>query len=147
MRNFFQIRSYFGGQVALPFVLLVGGIIIEVTIVGAFVAYYLGGAGFGERASLRALSAAHSGARDAMARVSRDKEYASAATSTYSFSVQSDLVSVSVSRVFDSIAQVYVYTISSTGTASGRQRKLVGILIVDKVTGKAQLQSLEEQSL
>lgn len=134
------------GQIALPFILLVSGIIVEITIAGSFVTYFLSTSGLGERLSLRASAAANSGIRDAMIKISRDKEYASTPMS-YDFTVGSDTASVSVSKTDDDPNNSYVYTIDSTGVASSRQRKVEAILIVNQTTGFIQLQSVKEISV
>ena len=129
------------GQVALPFILLVSGIIIEITIAGSFITYFLSTSGLGERLSLRASTAAQSGLRDAMIRVARDKDYG-ASTQNYNLTVGSDTAAVTVSRTVDGTLGIYIYTIVSTGTASSRQRKLTATLIVNQKNGYLQLQSL-----
>ena len=132
------------GQIALPFILLVSGIIVEITIAGSFVTYFLATSGLGERLSLRASAAAHSGIRDAMIKISRDKDYASA-PQNYELDVGDDTASVSVSRTSDDPQDSYIYTIASTATASSRKRKLEATVIVSQTTGFIQLQSLSEE--
>ncbi|MCP6719977.1 MAG: hypothetical protein KJI72_01445 [Patescibacteria group bacterium] len=132
------------GQIALPFILLISGIIIEITIAGSFVTYFLGTAGLGERLSLRASAAAHSGIRDAMIKITRDKEFGST-PQNYNLTVGDDNTSVSAMRTVDNALNIYIYTISSTATAGSRQRKLVAILVVNQTTGYVQLQSLSEE--
>lgn len=129
------------GQIALPFILLVSGIIMEITIAGSFITYFLSTSGLGERLNLRASAAAQSGLRDAMIRVARDKDYA-ASTQNYNLAVGSDTAAVTVSRTVDSGLGVYIYTITSLGTASSRQKKLVATVIVNQKNGYLQLQSL-----
>jgi uncharacterized protein (UPF0333 family) len=139
--------SFFkNGQIALPFILLVSGIIVEITIAGSFVTYFLSTSGLGERLSLRASAAAHSGIRDAMIKISRDKEYASTPVS-YELAVGSDTTDVLVSKTDDDPNNSYVYTITSTGVASSRQRKIEATLIVNQTTGFIQLQSVQEVSV
>ncbi len=132
------------GQIALPFILLVSGIIVEITIAGSFVTYFLSTSGLGERLSLRASAAAHSGIRDAMIKISRDKDYASA-PQNYELTVGDDTAAVSVSRTSDDPNNAYIYTITSTATASSRKRKLEATVIVNQTTGFIQLQSLSEE--
>ncbi|KKU94148.1 MAG: hypothetical protein UY26_C0003G0299 [Candidatus Jorgensenbacteria bacterium GW2011_GWA1_48_13] len=129
------------GQVALPFILLISGIIIEITIAGSFITYFLSTSGLGERLSLRASTAAQSGLRDAMIRITRDKDFAASAQN-YNLDVGNDAAAISVSRTVDSTLGIYIYTITSTGTASSRQRKLVATIIVNQRNGYIQLQSL-----
>ena len=140
------MRVSSNGQIALPFILLVSGIIVEITIAGSFVTYFLSTSGLGERLSLRASAAANSGIRDAMIKISRDKEYASTPQS-YELSVGNDSADVSVSKTDDDPNNSYIYTINSTGVASSRQRKLQAVLVVNQTTGFIQLQSVQETAV
>ncbi|PIP92213.1 hypothetical protein COW77_01145, partial [Candidatus Wolfebacteria bacterium CG18_big_fil_WC_8_21_14_2_50_39_7] len=49
----------------LPVILLVGGLIVEIGITGAFIAYFLSQSGFGIKLSEEALAAARAGIEDA----------------------------------------------------------------------------------
>jgi uncharacterized protein (UPF0333 family) len=138
------------GQMTLPFILLVSGIIVEIAIAGSFVAYFLSTSGYGERLSVRANAAAYSGIRDATLRISQNKEFVSnVCTSpfTYSVSVGSDAAVVSVCRTTDKTNGRYAYVVGSVGTAGSRQKKLNTQLSVDMVTGRVQLESIEEQTI
>lgn len=131
-------------QVAMPFILLVSGIVIEITIAGSFIAYFLATGSLGERLALRASAAAYSGIRDAMIRITRDKEFG-AVNQNYNFSIDNESsVAVSVGRTIDSFQGAYIYTVTSIGTVSNRQRRLQAVLIVRDVSGYVQLQSLTE---
>lgn len=138
------MRFFDDGQIALPFILLVSGIIIEITIAGSFITYFLSRSGLGERLSLRASAAANSGIRDAILRITRDKEYASSPQS-YNLTVGSDTAAVTVSRTIDDPQNSYIYTITSTATAGSRKKKLKATVIVNRTTGFIQLQSLKEE--
>ena len=72
------------GQITLPFILLVGGIIVEIAIAGLFTAYFLSSANLGERLATRAASAAYSGIQDAMVKITRNKEFGN---QTYSLEI------------------------------------------------------------
>lgn len=138
------------GQMTLPFILLVSGIIVEIAIAGSFVAYFLSTSGYGERLSVRANAAAYSGIRDATLRISQNKEFVSNACTapfTYSVTVGSDATSVSVCRTTDETNGRYAYVVQSIGTAGSRQKKLNTQLSVDMVTGRVQLESIEEQTI
>ena len=132
------------GQIALPFILLVSGIIIEITVAGSFIAYFLNSSGLGERLALRASAAAHSGVRDAMVRIARDKEFG-ASSQMYVLEVGEDTVDISVSRVVDNPLNVYIYTIAATAVSMSRQKRFVAVLVVDQTTGHAESQSLKEE--
>ena len=134
------------GQVALPFVLLVGGIIIQIVIAGSFISFFVNAASLGERLSVRALAAANTGVYDAIKRVAEDKEFA-ATNQEYSITVGSDSVTVSVSRTVDNTNNIYLYTVSSEATAQSRRRKIVAEFVVNQTTGAVALSSVSEQVL
>ncbi len=134
----------------LPFILLVGGIIVEIAIAGSFVAYFLSTSGYGERLSIRATAAANSGIRDAMVRVAQNKEFTEQACGdpyAYSFPVGEDSVAVDVCRTSDFGDSKYTYTVESLGYAGSRQKKLVARILVDKITGHTQLESVSEEAI
>ena len=140
------------GQVALPFVLLISGIIVEIAVAGAFIAYFLSTSSLGERLAIRAYSAAYAGVQDAMIRISRNKEFISSSPCvsspcSYTLTVGSDSTPLTVTRSSDSPSNTYLYTISSTGSAgsiSTRKKRLSASLIVDQSTGQTNLQSISE---
>lgn len=133
------------GQATLSFILLVSGVILEVAIAGSFVAYFFSASGFGERVSARALAAARAGLDDAAIQVVRNKEYAAGSAVSYAFSVGDDVAAVSLTRTTDSANGTYLFTITSTGTAFTRERKLLATMVVDQTSGVARLQALSEQ--
>ena len=137
-------RSKRNGQIALPFILLVSGIIIEIAIAGSFVAYYLSASGLGVRLSLRAETAAKAGIDDAIVQIAQNKEYG-ASDVNYTLTVDSDSVAVAVSRTVNSAANIYLYTITATATAG--QKKFVATVTVNQTTGQVQLQSEVETSV
>lgn len=139
-----EFKNY-SGQIALPFILLVSGIILEIAVAGSFVSYFITTAGAGDRLLVRATSVAQSGVRDAILRISQNKEYAASSVS-YTLSIGSDSTAVAVSRN-TSNATVYVYTITSTGSAGSRQKKYVATVSVNKITGATNIQSMVDTSV
>ncbi|MGC9603177.1 MAG: hypothetical protein ABSF47_01755 [Minisyncoccia bacterium] len=134
------------GQVALSFILLVSGVIIEVVIAGSFVTYFLSSSGLGERLQSRAASAAYSGVSDALVKISRNRDFG-ASTQNYGLTVGSDSDTIGVSRTLNDSAGVYVYTITSLGMAGTREKNIVATAVVNQTTGQIQLQSVVDQSL
>ncbi len=134
------------GQIALSFILLVSGVIIEIVIAGSFVTYFLSNSGLGERLQSRAATVAYSGLWDALMKISRNRDFG-ASNQSYGLMVGSDSATVDVSRTFDSSANIYVYTVSSLGTAGTRDKNLVATAVVSQVTGQVQLQSVVDQAL
>ena len=131
------------GQATLSFIILVGGVILEMAIAGSFITYLLSASGLGERLSFRALAVAEAGIRDAEEAITRNKDLGS---TSYSFSLGSDTATVFISQNASNPTS-YVYTITSTGTASTRERKLVATLVASKTTGAIQIQSVVEQAV
>ena len=131
------------GQIALPFVLLVGGIIIEIVVAGSFISFFVSASSLGERLSVRALSAANTGMYDAVMRISNNKEFGAGGT-TYSIDVGNDTTSVTVSRTVDDANDLYEYTIESTATARSRNRKVVAKVVVNQTTGQINLKLVGE---
>lgn len=134
------------GQVALSFILLVSGVIIEIVIAGSFVSYFLSNTGLSERLQSRATAVAYSGVWDALIKVSRNRDFG-AASQNYGLTVGNDSATVNVSRTLDSGANVYVYTITSLGVAGTKEKNLAVTAIVDQATSRIQLQSVVDQAL
>ena len=138
------------GQITLPFVLLIGGIIVEIAVAGSVVTYFLNTSSFGERLSQRASVAARAGVYDAFARIARDKEFSTATCeSPYSYSVPigADTVTVSVCRLTDTTANRYVYTVTSLASSLSRQKKFVGTVLSDITTGELTFQSVSDEAI
>lgn len=138
------------GQITLPFVLLISGIIVEIAIAGSFVTYFLSASGYGDRLAERASIAAHSGIRDALQRITNNKEFSSASCAapySYTIALGNDSAVTTICRTTDAGSNKYVYTISSIGTAISRQKKFVATLLVDETTGRVYLESTVEQAI
>jgi hypothetical protein len=134
------------GQATLSFIILIGGVILQVAIAGSVVGYFSTSSRFSERLSTRAMAAATAGLRDGQIRISRDRNYAASPTS-YSFDVGTDTVEVSISRVADDANGVYIYTVSSVGTALARKKRLVGTIFANQNNGLLELKSVEEETI
>lgn len=138
--------SHIKGQIALSFVLLVSGVIIEIVIAGSFVTYFLSSSGLGERLQSRAATAAYSGLWDALVKISRNRDFGSS-DQNYGLTIGSDSATVNVSRTLNSGAGVYVYSVTALGTAGTREKNIAATAIVDQITGQIQLQSVVDQAL
>lgn len=133
------------GVAVLPVVLLVGGVIVEIGIAGAFIAFYVAQAGFGTRLSNEALGAARSGIEDGIMKVVRDKDYSSA-TTTVTFGMRT--ADVSIVRDIPSIGKDTITSIGKAGTGIGqKQRKLQSIINVNQTTGEVQVEWIREVTL
>lgn len=139
MRN---TRSDARGIAALPAVIIFGGIIIEVALASAFLAFTLNNTSLGVRLSAEAFAAAKSGVEDAMLRILRDKNYSD--PTGYSISLGRATVDVVVNADTPDADKT---TITSTGTAFRRKRQIQAIVSIDAVSGIVKVISLKEISL
>lgn len=131
------------GQIALPFVLLVGGIIVEIVIAGSIISFFVNASSLGERLSVRALSVANTGVYDAVQKISTNKEFG-AGGKTYTINVDGYSTTVTISRSEDNTNDVYNYTIESEAVVRSRQRKMQAKLVVNQTSGQVNLKSIEE---
>lgn len=145
-----QRRAARSAVAALPSILLIGSVLLELAIVGAFLAYIFTTTGYGIKLSSEALAAARAGAQDGILRVIRDKSYGASsytpACSTsdgngYAFTVNSRTVCVVVLKDQPSSGLTTLY---ATATALTRQKKVKVVLSVDATTGKVDVSSFEE---
>lgn len=137
------------GQMTLPFILLISGIIVEIAIAGAFVTYFLSTSGYGERLAVRAETAARSGINDVFARIMQNKDFSfSSCVTPYTYTIATgggDTAQISLCRTTDATTNKYTFSITSIGVAASHQKKFIATLLVDQTTGQVELQSLTEQ--
>lgn len=138
------------GQMTLPFVLLIGGLIVEIAVAGSFVTYFLSTSGFGGRLSERASAVSQAGIYDAIVKITKNKEFTNTSCLSpysYSFVVESDTTNITVCRSEDISANRYTYTITSLATAGSRQKKNTATVLVDLTSGRVNLESIKETSI
>ncbi len=129
---------------SLPVILLIGGMLVEIGIAGAFVAYFLSQSGFGVRSSQDAFAASQAGIQDAILRIVRDKNF-NPSPNPYSIAVGSNSAQVSVCK--DTCAGTNKFQVDSTGSASIKRRKIRAVIGVNSLTGEVKLESENEISL
>lgn len=140
--NFNQDKSGAGKAVAaLPLILFIGGIIVEIGAAGLILAYFLTQSGFGVKLSAEALAAAQAGVEDATIKVVRDKNFAGGVTT---IKVGARTAEVSVVKDSPSVGK---YKITSVGSALNKRRKLEAVLNVDGLTGEVKMESIVETAL
>lgn len=132
-------------QISLPVILIISGIFIEIAIAGAFIVSFMASSAQGERLSVRAFAAAEAGVKDAFIKITRDKSF-TPATNPYNLAVSEDVASITVEQNPIDLPSGS-YRLTAIGTAGTRQRKLVGVLSVNSLTGRVELQSIEEQQI
>lgn len=133
------------GQMALPVIILISGIIMEIAIAIAFVSHFASTSGLGDKLSVRALSVAQAGIRDASIKIARDKNFVPS-PNPYNLTVGDDTVSISVEKNPGDLP-TGSHRVTATAVAGSRQRRLVGILSVDATTGKVITQSIKEEAI
>lgn len=144
MKNSRQIR----GISALPTILLLSGIILEVVVAGLALTYYFNRTLLNEQLSAQALKAAETGAHDAISRVN---DYINCPDSATFNDANAKCPSVYVYTLTDSSACVAIgnitggkITIRSRGTASARNKTIEAVLGVATTTATVEVQSFKE---
>ena len=129
------------GIAALPTILLVSGIIVEISVAGILVAYFFGQSGFGMKLSAEALSAANAGVSDALIRIIRNKNFSH---SGYDLTVGRGQSYVVVCKDTCVLGK---HEIVSTGSVLTKRRKIQAVVNVDGATGEVKIKSIKEISL
>ena len=130
------------GVAALPLVLMLGGLVAEITISVMLSSYLLANSQFGLGSANEAFLAARIGIQDALIKIVRDKSFSS---SLYTLAVGNNSVEVTVCR--DTCAGAGKTQILSVGKAKLRNKKLEAVAFVDSLTGEVILESLREVEL
>ena len=125
----------------LPVILLVGGLIVEIGIAGAFIAYFLSQSGFGIKLSEEALAAARAGIEDAKIRIVRDKNF-NPSPNPYTLIVGSRSSQVTICK--DTCAGADKFQVDSLGIAFNKRRKIRAVIYVNSLTGEVKLESERE---
>lgn len=134
------------GFSALPTILIISMIIMEVSVVAVILANTFNNTRFGERLSSEAYGAARSGVQDGILRVIRIKDCPTdpnpGCPSSYTFTAGSRQADVSIADEGNG-----VIVVGSIGRASLRSRKIEATLGVSSSTGEVLIQSLKEVAL
>jgi hypothetical protein len=136
------------GIASLPVILLLGGVILEVGIAGAFLLVYLNNSIYGTRLANEALEASHSGINDAILRTIVDKDCGGSSATCpgdpYTLSVGRATAQVTICK--DTCTPVGQTKITSLGRIFTKQHTLVAILNVSSTTGWVTVESIEEEN-
>ncbi len=132
------------GVSALPMMLLLGSIIIEIAIAIAFLTYYFNTINFASRLSAEALETARAGASDAIIRVVRDKTCPNGSCpSPYTLAISNGRTAT-ISICKDTCVGAGKTEIISTAAALNKQKRIHAVLSVDPVTGQVSVDLLQE---
>ena len=129
------------GVASLAFTLVLGGIIVNIGLIIAFLAYILNFSNFGIRLSAEALAAARSGIDDGLLRITRGTDVLD-----YSFAVGNASVAVSICETASATCSVTANQrqIIATGGILTKKRQLVAIAEVDPVNRLIKINSVAE---
>lgn len=135
------------GFIALPLILLISGIVLEITLALALISYYLVQMNSGSKFSSEAFSLAATGIDDAFIKIIRKGDYSGSYTIIINSSKRADVV---VCRELKTIV-ISCDTqndgkseITSTGVVFNKYRRLRAYLNVDSNQGIVTKDSLEE---
>ena len=144
------------GQVTLPVILVISGVIIEIAIAFTFISYFSSTSGLGERLSVRAESAAMAGIRDALIKLARDKDVFSTSPncsiiSPYSLNIDGNTVEVYPCRFQDPPSSPncpnecrWIYIILARATVASVRKQINAVIVVEQLTGVVRVQSIKE---
>ncbi len=145
MIKFFDAKCI-SGMAALPTILLIAGIVIQIVATGAILAFSFSAGGFGVLLSTKALFGARAGVDDAIHRIINNNY-----TSPYSISTimgaYTIITDITIERdpiIPCAVAWGCRYRIHSTGRAIFRQRRVEVILAVDPNTREIRRESFRE---
>ena len=125
----------------MPTILLISGVIVEISVAGILVAYFFSQSGFGMKLSAEALGAANAGVSDALIKIVRDKNFFHPG---YDLTVGRGQARVAVCR--DACVSGK-HEIISLGSVLTKRRKIQAIVNVDSSTGEVKVESIKEISL
>lgn len=137
------------GAAALPIVLLVGSLLVEIGIAGSFIAYYLSQSGFGVKLSAEALAAAKAGIQDAKMRIVRNKNFIPS-LNPYTLNIGNNSAQITVCKEKKTVSTACdtamddKFEVTSLGMAFTKRRQVQAILYVDSTTGEMKLESEKE---
>jgi hypothetical protein len=136
------------GIASLPVILLLGGIIIEIAVTGAFLLFYLNNSIYGTKISNEALITAQAGVDDAVLKIILNKLCPDAgclpSPPTYSVTVGRGTANVTIQRNAPSSGK---HQITSLGTVLTKQHKLVAVAAVSATSGMVYVESITDEPL
>jgi hypothetical protein len=133
------------GVAALPTLLMVGGVIIEIAIGVSFLAFVFVRSGLSARLNVEAAAVARAGIQDALLRIARDKNFASGG---YALPVGNYSATVTVTKDNDCVgASSGRSCITSVGTAFASQKKFEALTVTDNLTGEVRIIYLLERPI
>ena len=138
------------GVAALPVILLISGIIMELVAASAFLAFSFSSGSFGTVLASEALFGARTGAEDGIYRIIKNN-YPSSYNLTVSSGSHTVTIDVTVEKdplgVCTCLGSGCCYRVRSTGRVLFRERKVEAIMSVDQNTREIKKESFKEIEL
>jgi len=142
------------GMTALPLIILIGGIVLEIAITMALVAFYLSESGAGARFSAEALSISQAGINDALMKIIRNPSFNTGVSNPYYLSFgNSRTAKIIVCKNYKTVTNNCDTwfddgtEITSLGTVLNKNRKLRAIVSINPTNGEVRIQSIKEVPL
>ena len=142
------------GMTALPLIILIGGIVLEIAITMTLVAFYLSESGAGARFSAEALSISQAGINDAMIKIIRNPSFNTGASNPYYLSFDNYRnAQVFVCRNYRTITNncdTWLENnteITSLGTVFSKNRRLRANISINPTNGEIRIGSIKEITL
>ena len=149
--NINKYQSVSRGLTALPLIILIGGIVLEIAITMALVAFYISESGAGARYSAEALSISQAGINDAVIRIIRTPSFSTGASNPYYLSFDnSRTAQVIVCRNYRTVTNICDAwfsngtEITSLGTVFSKNRRLRASVNINPTNGEIRIASIKE---
>jgi len=139
------------GMTALPLIILIGGIVLEIAITMALLAFYISESGAGARFSAEALSISQAGINDALMKIIRSPSFNTGASNPYYLSFDNGRTAQVIvcrnSRTVTNNCDSWVSNgdeITSLGTVLNKNRRLRANVSINPTNGEVRIQSIKE---
>ena len=137
---------------ALPLIILIGGIVLEIAITMALVAFYLSESGAGARLSAEALSISQAGINDALMKIIRNPSFNTGVSNPYYLSFDNNRTAQiivcrnyrTVTNNCDTWLSDNRTEISSLGTVFNKNRRLRANVNINPANGEVRVASIKE---
>ncbi len=137
----YYLRSCCRGAAALSTILLIGGIIVETAAAGLLASYLVSQEGLGLKLSNDATLISRAGVDDALLSIMRNGEDASARNYQITIGTWNTQVAVEKAVLLTDDTQ---FTITSIATVLNKKSATQAIIIVDNISGLAQIESIDD---
>ncbi len=132
------------GQTALPMILLLSLVLIELAVMNVFVSSLVSDTLRNKRFQLEAEKMAYTGINDAFIKISRDKNLA---ITPLNYSLNLNNFNIQVEIKGDFLNNLYFVTSTASSFSFNYKKRYLGILGIEKETGKVRLISIEEKPI